>query len=375
MDAKLAPTGGLRRAATAAAVCGVGALLAFCAPAAEGSYEGTLDPAFGHGGGTVAESVPGSAEFGDSLALMPDGRIVVGAYAGAEPHNGNAPSTAVVVRLLPNGRLDPGFGRGGYVVLSGVGGFAPSPVPFDERSSITPVRVKVLLTGDGRILVLGSSLVRLDSHGSLDPTLGSSGTARLPSGFTAAGMALAPDGSIAVVGDEQLPAGCTDSAQRALSFPVVLLSCETHDVLVDVTDRQMRPLPSSVGEHDWGNIDRVWVGPTRAASCPNFHVCEEYLDWHTGAVRRIVTPPAPSPPANAPNEPVAPSLHAEVLARNLDSADLTPVAACPPFQPTNFGQSLVAYPRLYEPPYLLHSRKHIVDLSLCVVAASTSFTW
>jgi uncharacterized delta-60 repeat protein len=154
----------------------------------------------------------------------------------------------------------------------------------------------------------------------------------------------------------RVPAGCTDGAQRALSFPMVLLSCETHDILVDVTDRRMRPLPSSVGEHDWGNIGRVWVGPTRAASCPNFYVCEEYLDWHTGAVRRIVTPPAPSPPANAPNEPVAPGLHAEVLARNLDSADLTPVAACPPFQPTNFGQSLVAYPRLYEPPYLIYGQ-------------------
>jgi Domain of unknown function (DUF5122) beta-propeller len=145
----------------------------------------------------------------------------------------------------------------------------------------------------------------------------------------------------------RVPAGCTDTAQRTLSFPMVLLSCKARDVLVDATDRRVRPLPSSASEQEWGNIGRVWVGPKTAAYCPNDYVCEEYLDWHTGAVRRIDTPPAPQPVMGALNE---------VLARNLDSADLIPVAACPPLQPTNLDQSLVAYPRLYEPPYLLYGQ-------------------
>lgn len=751
----------------AVSVFALSALLASCAPAAWGSYVGTLDPSFGRSGITVAQPVPGSTNVGDSLALQHDGRVVVGAYASAEPSNGNAPSTAMVARLLPNGALDPSFGRGGYVVLSGVGGFAPSPVPFDERSSITPVRLKVLLSGDGHILVLGSALVRLNSDGGFDLTFGSSGTAQLPSGFTAAGMALAPTGAIVLVGDERLPdgaagavvrltsegtpdptfgsnggmvvlprvadargrvvsalnyrgvavagdgsitvagvgrassepfaprdgllarlspegsldpsfgregqtllertglptidsfepntlilagdgsvlvgtascvtfkygpcdadvdgfasdghpthvssevagcspglceqavtltplpdggllgaawegellldrldtnlnrvqsfgtsdagsdqfgpgfalaqlpagsqtsgnvlvlpngeivvagslpaagggrallvarlfglrppprprlsvpnrrvragqrsvsvlldchpyvscsgkavlrgrrailasgpfdvasngsglvvmpitragrrilrdarltaatltlsmakatvvavkvqvprppaldhrmvapgaleplasdvtafdgdgrryvlfiqgstlrvldtltqreyparvpAGCVDTAQRALSFPMVLLSCKARDVLVDVTDRRVRPLPNTTVNYNWGNIGRVWIGPTGAAGCPNLYVCNEYLDWHTDAVRRINTPPAPQPVMGPLNE---------VLARNLDSADLTPVADCPPFQPTNLDQSLVAYPRLYEPPYLLYGQ-------------------
>ena len=142
----------------------------------------------------------------------------------------------------------------------------------------------------------------------------------------------------------RVPAGCIDTARRALSFPVVLLSCRARDVLVNVADRRVRPLPNTTPEHNWGNIGRVWVGPTQAANCSNFHVCQEYLDWHTGAVRRIDTPPASLETLGSN----------EVLARNLDSADLTPVAACPPFQPTNLDQSLVAYPRLYEPPYLIY---------------------
>jgi hypothetical protein len=156
----------------------------------------------------------------------------------------------------------------------------------------------------------------------------------------------------------RVPAGCIDTAQRALSFPMVLLSCRAHDVLVDVTDQRLRPLPNTNVEHNWGNIGRVWVGPATAPDCPNSYACEEYLDWHTGTVRRIVTPSAPPPPAvSAPNGPVTVNLpHFEVPVRNLNSADLAPVAACPPFQPTNFGQSLVAYPRLYEPPYLLYGQ-------------------
>lgn len=743
----------------------VSVLLASCAPVAWGSYAGTLDPTFGSGGIAVAQPVPGSTDFADSLALQPDGRVVVGAYASAEPSNGNAPSLAVVARLQSNGRPDRNFGQGGYVVLSGLGGIAPSSVPFDEPPPITPVRLKVLLTGDGHILVLGSSLVMLNSDGRVDASFGLTGKAQLPSGFTAAGMALAPKGAIVLVGNEQLstgaagavvrltaegkpdptfaaagivvlprvedakvrvvsaldyrgvavagdgsitaagvgrasselfaprdgllarlnpdgslhtafgkegqtlvesfgfqtidsfepntlilkgddgvlvgavtcakfgpcyadvdafasdgvltthiaseesgcspsacqqavtlallpdggligaawegqmlldrfdpslnlvqafgtsdagsdlfggsiavaplplgsqmggnmlvlpdgeiilagsvpaaagghailvarvfglalpppprlsvpsrrvhatqraasvlldchphvscrgsatlrvqgsdrrrgtilasgsfniasggsglvvmpftrvgrgirasslrsatlrlwvarkttsirvlvswpplgrrtsapgaleplasdvngfdsdgrryvifiqsstvhlldtltqhtysvrvPAGCTDSAQRAVSFPMVLLSCGARDMLVDVTDRHVRSLPSG---DQWGNIGRLWVGPHSAENCPNDYVCHEYLDWHTGAVQRIDSPPAPKPVNGALNE---------VPARNLNSANLTPVASCPPLQATNLEESLVAYPRLYQPPYLIYGQ-------------------
>jgi uncharacterized delta-60 repeat protein len=147
----------------------------------------------------------------------------------------------------------------------------------------------------------------------------------------------------------RVPAGCTNSAQHAMSFPMVLLSCEAHeapvgDVLVDITNRRVRPLPSSGSQGEWGNIGRVWIGPHSAANCPDGWVCQEYLDWHTAAVRRIDSPPVPQPIGN------------EVLVHNLDSADLAPVATCPPLQPTNLEDSLVAYPRLYAPPYLIYGQ-------------------
>ena len=203
MRIDLVLTGGLRRGAGVATCCGAIALLVLCAPAARGSYAGTLDPSFGNGGVTVAQPVSGSPSFADSLALQSDGKIVVGGYASSDPTNGAAPSTALVARLLPDGALDPRFGDGGHVALSNVQGFAPSSVPYDEQPP-PPVRVKVLVAASGHVLVLGSQLIGLNSDGSLDTSFGSSGLASLPAGFSPAGMALAPGGLIDIVGDMML---------------------------------------------------------------------------------------------------------------------------------------------------------------------------
>ena len=128
-------------------------------------------------------------------------------------------------------------------------------------------------------------------------------------------------------------AGCTITAQRALSFPMALLSCEEPaenvDQLIDMLNGRVQKLPGPSYQYDWGNIGQIWVGPHQAGECPNFHVCQEYLDWHTGAVRRIDTPPAPQPVMGALNE---------VIARNLAATGLEPVAACPPFEPSNLEE-------------------------------------
>jgi uncharacterized delta-60 repeat protein len=211
--AKLAPTGGLRGRAATAACCGVNALLALCAPVAWGSYAGTLDPSFGQHGVTVAQLLPGSPNFADSLAVQSNGKIVVGGYASSDPTNGAAPSTALVTRLLPDGALDPRFGDDGRVVLPSVQGFAPSSVPFDEQPP-PPVRVKVLVAADEHVLVLGSQLIRLKGDGSLDASFGSSGSASLPAGFSPAGMALAPAGAIVLVGDMTLSTGTVGAVVR-----------------------------------------------------------------------------------------------------------------------------------------------------------------
>jgi uncharacterized delta-60 repeat protein len=188
-----------RRWVVGAVAYGVFAIGLVGAPVASASFAGTLDPSFGKGGVATAQLIPGTPNVADSLALQPNGKLVVGVYASADPSNGTAPSTAAIARLTPNGALDPGFGVGGRVLLSGMGGFIPSSVPYDEHPSPS-VRLKLLLDSVGRILVLGSSLVRLNSDGSVDQTFGSSGTAHLPPSFSPRGMALAPSGAILVVG-------------------------------------------------------------------------------------------------------------------------------------------------------------------------------
>jgi uncharacterized delta-60 repeat protein len=154
-------------------------------------------------------------------------------------------STAFVERLLPNGALDPRFGTDGRVVLAGVQGFAPSDVPFDERPP-PPVRLKVLLTVDGRILVLGSKLVRLNADGSLDTNFGSSGAAPLPAGFSPGGMALAPGGGIVIAGDSTLSTQPSGAVVRltanGLPDPSFGLAGTGMSVLPSIDDLKGRPL-------------------------------------------------------------------------------------------------------------------------------------
>jgi len=131
----------------------------------------------------------------------------VGGYASTSPTDAAVPSTGFVARLTPNGAIDPGFGDRGRVVLTGVGGFPPSTLPTDRFTfdGNPRVRLKVLLTTDGRVLALGSTLVRLSRDGSVDRAFRSSGTAALPAGFTPAGLALDPAGRTLLIGTRELP--------------------------------------------------------------------------------------------------------------------------------------------------------------------------
>jgi uncharacterized delta-60 repeat protein len=75
---------------------------------------GALDPSFGAGG--VFRSNP-TAEDDEAfaMALQPDGKIVV---AGARSESGDERGDTWVLRLSPEGQLDPTFGVGGETVIS-----------------------------------------------------------------------------------------------------------------------------------------------------------------------------------------------------------------------------------------------------------------
>jgi uncharacterized delta-60 repeat protein len=129
----------------------------------------------------AAQAVPGVPNAATSIALQPDGDVLVGGGAGFGLTG--KPSSGFVVRLLPNGRVDSSFGNSGVVMPS-------------DLSSIT----QVAAAPGERILVLGGSLVRLDQDGARDTTFGVGGAADLPIGFAAQRFAIESNGEIVLIG-------------------------------------------------------------------------------------------------------------------------------------------------------------------------------
>jgi len=100
---------------------------------------GTLDRRFGSGGKQITNPVP-SGGYARTVLVQPDGRILVGG-AGYDDSDRNT-SSWVLLRYTPRGRLDRSFGQGGIVVSDfGTGA--------DWAGAIA-------LQRDGRIVVGGS---------------------------------------------------------------------------------------------------------------------------------------------------------------------------------------------------------------------------
>ena len=174
-------------AVTGVALSGISAGPALAAPA-------ELDGSFGNGGHSLADF--GGADTGQSLALQPDGRIVV-----AGDSDENETIDFGVVRLSAAGASDVSFGNGGYS-LADFGG--------------ADAGLALALQPDGGIVVAGESyiqgapftyddfgVVRLSSNGLSDGSFGNGGYSRADFGGEndrARDVALQPDGKIVVVG-------------------------------------------------------------------------------------------------------------------------------------------------------------------------------
>jgi len=133
--------------------------------------DGSLDSSFGADGQVVFPAAGGAEYTGlKTVRVLPDRRLLVAGF-----HYGSL----LVVRLLPDGELDPSFGRGtGEVTLT----VNNEHAGCDENCwSSTAVAVRP----DGRILVLCSSfpdvpaVVRLLPDGERDLTFGRHGIARV----------------------------------------------------------------------------------------------------------------------------------------------------------------------------------------------------
>jgi uncharacterized delta-60 repeat protein len=156
--------------------------------------DGSPDPTFGNAG-LVTLAPSAGALTGSSLALQPDGRILVAGYGET-----SGVTSPFLLRLDTVGGLDTSFGAAGYAA-------APAAnVSFD----------KILLRpSTGAILVVGSSgttqhrflVAQYTATGALDATFGSGGfvTTAFAGDASAFSAALQPDGKLVVGGEDTVP--------------------------------------------------------------------------------------------------------------------------------------------------------------------------
>lgn len=154
--------------------------------------DGSLDPTFGVNG-RVKGLLNGSGE-AKAVLTQPDGKVVI---AGAA--YGSTGSDMALLRLLPDGTLDPSFGSNGVVTTS-----------FFSADEIANA---VILQPDGKLLVTGSAdvgggnqdiaVARYHANGALDNSFDGDGkvtTAVGPAGDQASAIRLQSDGKIVVAG-------------------------------------------------------------------------------------------------------------------------------------------------------------------------------
>jgi uncharacterized delta-60 repeat protein len=164
---------------------------------------GSLDTTFGKNG-EVTTALGGTEAQGSSVVIQADGSIVVAGWKRSSS-GGYQPA---VLRYDATGKPDPSFGAGGIVILAAVSG------------DLRDVKLQTVLVGGvptTRIVAAGSTsaanpfVARLNPDGSLDPTFGPGGNGFVilnPAGmgsFYAYGLAVQPDGSIVIAGDDYAP--------------------------------------------------------------------------------------------------------------------------------------------------------------------------
>ena len=157
--------------------------------------DGSLDKNF-NGTGKIITAVGGGDCHGEGLALQSDGKIVVAGYSFNPTGKNRAEFT--VLRYNPDGILDKGFGKAG-VVTTRIGSES------DSASSVA-------LQRDGKIVVAGYTfapgnndfaVARYNTHGILDTAF--NGTGKATADFSkldyGRSVAVQSDGKIVVAGD------------------------------------------------------------------------------------------------------------------------------------------------------------------------------
>ncbi len=222
---------------------------------------GSLDNTFG-AGGKVLTNIGSSNEEANALVIQPDGKIVVAGFAG----NGASDDFAII-RYNPDGSLDAGFGSGGKVTTSiGIGS--------DTIRSIN-------IQPDGKLVAVGSSsngselgfaVARYNSSGTLDATFGIGGvivTTAISNGNDEAfASAIDPEGRIIAAGYGVVD-GNTDYAVVRYSD-----NCSTATPVATISGRVLTPSGLGLRSANVSLIDSQGVRRTVITSNLGFYSFE-----------------------------------------------------------------------------------------------------
>ncbi|MCX7811048.1 MAG: delta-60 repeat domain-containing protein [Leptospiraceae bacterium] len=155
--------------------------------------DGTLDTTFGTSG-KVIQPIGLSHDYGFSLAIQPDGKILLGGYC-----NNGIDNDFCIARFNSDGNLNTSFGSPNGYIIQPIG----SSYDYGVSLAIQPDG-KILLGGYcSNGLGNGFCIARFNSDGTLDTTFGTSGKVIQPIGsFADNGQSLAiqPDGKILLGG-------------------------------------------------------------------------------------------------------------------------------------------------------------------------------
>jgi len=181
-----------------ACLCIATALLAASSASAA---PGDLDPSFGSGGSV--DLLTGTEILAKGVAVQSDSKIVV---AGGEQ-----PGNVVLIRLLSDGQLDPGFGQGGKVTTPFPGGFG------EARAVAIQPDGKIVIAGGAKGMVDADVLIaRYNTDGSPDSGFGGGDGIQIinvgPGEDEAEAVAIGPGGHILATGISKIGPDKTGAA-------------------------------------------------------------------------------------------------------------------------------------------------------------------
>jgi uncharacterized delta-60 repeat protein len=130
--------------------------------------DGTLDPAFGTNGvvkTSFGTMVPGAYDLAYDVKIQPDGRIIVAGWTTPAVSQG----AFGAVRYDTTGGIDPTFGTNGLATVSFGGAGTANGLALDGLG-------RLLLVGD--VPMAAGAVLRLEPNGTLDPSFGTLGATR-----------------------------------------------------------------------------------------------------------------------------------------------------------------------------------------------------